>query len=131
MRISQGCLLLLSKPMDAGNRAPLVSPLELVWKRGQGHYRHLLYQLRHSRTVSQWQEPGDEGICVSSSRHGGHVWKLSAAGKGFADDGGPSPVLGCSVYFGNAYCQWSERWQGCSNRRDQDRRDFGNARSDG
>ncbi len=40
---------------------------------------------------------GVEGICFSSSRHGGHIWKLSSAGKGLADNGGPSSVMGCSL----------------------------------
>ena len=91
------------------NRASLFPSLELGGKRGQGHYRDLLYQLRHGRTVPQWQEPGGERICFSPARHGGHVWELSGAGKGIADDGGPSSVVGCALYRGNAYCQRSKR----------------------
>src|ERR1700677_473606 len=100
--------------MDERSRAPSLSSLELGGERGKEHYRELLYQLRYGGAIAQWQEPGRQGICLSSPRYGGHVWKLSSAGKSIADDGRPSSVMGCALCGWNSHCQRNKGRQGCA-----------------
>src|ERR1700733_2790132 len=131
LRISQRCLLLLSKSMDQRTRTPHLSSLELGGKGRKEYYGELLYQLRHGGTFPQWQEPGRQGICFSSARHGGHVWKLSSAGKSTADDGRPSSVLGCALYGWNTHGQRNKGRQGRSDAGDANDGQSGEARSRG
>src|ERR1700685_1176182 len=100
--------------MDQRTRTPYLSSLELGGTGGKKYYGELLYQLRYGGTFPQWQEPGHQGICFSSSRHGGHLRKLSSAGKSIADYGRPSSVMGCALYGGNTHGQRNKGRQGGS-----------------